>query len=331
MSERDAAEQAFLTDLVEAGHYRDLGAPGVWGHSLAFESTVEALSAAVRRQFAVADPTEIAFAPVETRAVFEQSGYIESFPQLIGSLQVFTGDDAAHKELLQAREDGEPWDGHLDASGLMMASAACHPLYGMLAGTTVYDERYTVGGWCFRHEPSTDPFRTIMFRQREIVMLGHADAVVEERDRWMDRSEELLTRLGLDVQREIANDPFFGRAGRLMARGQRANALKMELTIAAYGPEHSPTALASGNAHGTHFADSFDLRLPDGDRAHTACMGFGLERVALALFRTHGMDPLSWPQPVREELGLGSVRPASRPRRVPERRVAFDTPVNAGH
>lgn len=329
MTDRAARQNLFLSELIEAGHYRDLGRPGVWGRSAAFESVFEGLTEAVRRQFAAADPTEISFGPLETQCVFERSGYIESFPQLIGSVAVFTGDDAAHKELLHEREAGEPWDSHLAPSGLMMVSAACHPLYGMLAGSVVDDDRYTVGGWCFRHEPSDDPFRTIMFRQREIVMLGRSEFVVEERNSWMNRSEELLTRLGLDVRREVANDPFFGRAGRLMARGQRANALKVELTIASYGEEHSRTALASGNAHGTHFADSFDLRLPDGSRAHSACMGFGLERVVLSLFKSHGMDPLTWPDGVRSELGL-ATRPHSRPRRVPQPALKVGTPAEAG-
>jgi hypothetical protein len=34
-------------------------------------------------------------------------------------------------------------------------------------------------------------------------------------------------------------------------------------------------------------------------------VGFGLERVALALFKTHGLDPRSWPADVRNVLALG--------------------------
>jgi hypothetical protein len=41
-----------------------------------------------------------------------------------------------------------------------------------------------------------------------------------------------------------------------------------------------------------------------GGAAHTACLGFGLERITLALLRTHGLDPDRWPSPVREELRL---------------------------
>lgn len=304
MPDRSTLEQEFLAELREAGHYRDLGMPGVWGRSAALESVVEGFSQAVRRQYAAADPVEMAFSPLETTTVFERSGYIESFPQLIGAVDVFDGDDRTHRALLQDREAGADWHDRLHPSSLMMVSAACHPLYGSLAGTVVDDVRYTVSGWCFRHEPSTDPFRTVSFRQREIVLLGTRDFVVAERDAWMTRSEALLRSLGLDVLHEFANDPFFGRAGRIMARGQRQNALKVEISVAPYGEDAGRTAVASGNAHGTHFTDAFDIRLPNGERAHSACMGFGLERVALALLRTHGMDVDAWPKSVRTVLGL---------------------------
>jgi hypothetical protein len=38
--------------------------------------------------------------------------------------------------------------------------------------------------------------------------------------------------------------------------------------------------------------------------AHTACLGFGLERITLALLRTHGLDVSTWPAAVREELRI---------------------------
>ena len=42
----------------------------------------------------------------------------------------------------------------------------------------------------------------------------------------------------------------------------------------------------------------------DGKYAHSACIGFGLERIALALFKTHGFDPDQWPSSVKNVLGL---------------------------
>ena len=39
-----------------------------------------------------------------------------------------------------------------------------------------------------------------------------------------------------------------------------------------------------------------------GGDAHTACLGFGLERCTVALLRKHGLDPASWPGDVRKVL-----------------------------
>ena len=46
----------------------------------------------------------------------------------------------------------------------------------------------------------------------------------------------------------------------------------------------------------------FGIQNSDESIAHTACLGFGLERVTLALIRTHGFDPESWPEAVRSKL-----------------------------
>jgi hypothetical protein len=37
---------------------------------------------------------------------------------------------------------------------------------------------------------------------------------------------------------------------------------------------------------------------------HTGCVAFGMDRLALALFATHGLDTAGWPDGAREALGL---------------------------
>ena len=145
------------------------------------------------------------------------------------------------------------------------------------------------GAYVFRHEPSTDPSRFQMFHQREIVRIGEPEAVAAWRDTWRDRAVKLLRGLGLDADFDVATDPFFGRGGRMMARSQRAQALKFEILVNVVGPE--TTAVASFNYHQEHFAAVHGIVLQDGSTAHTACLGFGLERVSLALLATHGLNP----------------------------------------
>ena len=76
----------------------------------------------------------------------------------------------------------------------------------------------------------------------------------------------------------------------MLAASQREQELKFELLVPIAATE--PTAVASFNYHQEHFGR--DVRHRDwrtAAMAHTACLGFGLERIVLALFSTHGLDP----------------------------------------
>jgi hypothetical protein len=138
------------------------------------------------------------------------------------------------------------------------------------------------------------------------VRIAEPETVLAWRDRWRDRSLELLRSVGLDADPDVASDPFFGRPGRLLARSQRAQELKFEVLVRIAGPE--PTAVASFNYHQDHFSSVYGLEMAageGGDRtAHTACLGFGLERITLALVREHGFDLEGWPASVRRALAL---------------------------
>lgn len=294
---------AFHADLVAAGHTIELGTPGLVGRSHEFEQIVAGLVAGVRaRRGAGEVVTDVQFPPVETQVVCERSDYVDSFPQLIGAVRVFDGADADHADLLARRGEGVDWTDTLVGSGLTLVPAACHPLYGALAGQS-FDQprRYGLGGYCFRHEPSHDPARMLSFRIQEEIFVGDPDGAVAHREAWLERLRELLVDLGLEVTVDTANDPFFGRAGRLMKASQRVEALKFEILADVAGRS---TAIASGNAHRDHFGVGFDLRGADGQPAHSACAGLGLERAALALLWRHGIDVDAWPKDIRDRLGL---------------------------
>jgi seryl-tRNA synthetase len=183
--------------------------------------------------------------------------------------------------------------------------AACYPLYPAVAargplpdGGVTLD---TGDSYVFRREPSSDPARMQIFHMREIVRIGEPATVTEWRRQWRARAEALLRSLGLELELEIAHDPFFGRTGRLLAAAQRDQELKWELMAPVAG---TPTAIASSNYHQDHFGHTCDLQMADGAPAHTSCMAFGEERVTLALFSAHGLDLAAWPDEVRRTLEL---------------------------
>lgn len=117
----------------------------------------------------------------------------------------------------------------------------------------------------------------------------------------MDRGVKMMEAVGLDVEIDVANDPFFGRAGKMLANNQRDQNLKFELLIPVTSAT-SKTACMSFNYHQDAFGTKWGLNLDNGQVAHTACVGFGLERIALALFAKHGLDVQEWPATVRETL-----------------------------
>jgi seryl-tRNA synthetase len=108
----------------------------------------------------------------------------------------------------------------------------------------------------------------------------------------------MLRRLGLPASSDVASDPFFGRTGRMMAAQQVEQRLKFEILVPVISKE-KPTAVCSFNWHQEHFSGKFGIRTGSERLAHTACLGFGLERVALALVKEHGFDPQRWPGEVR--------------------------------
>jgi seryl-tRNA synthetase len=87
----------------------------------------------------------------------------------------------------------------------------------------------------------------------------------------------------------------------MLAQSQKEQKLKFEVLVPVISREN-PTAVCSFNFHEDHFGEAFAIQTPDGAVANTACLGFGLERVVMALFQTHGFDPGKWPRQTREIL-----------------------------
>ncbi|GAB3800154.1 amino acid--[acyl-carrier-protein] ligase [Humibacter antri] len=298
----DEERAAFRAELLASGLLVYGGVDGLYQRSGAFERVVRGVEALASGAGQGRGGPQLFFPPIMARDAFERTDYLRSFPDLAGVVEVFKGGDAEHAELILALEQAAEWTELLVPADVALSSAACHPLYATLAGTLpAGGARYEVHGYCFRHEPSIDPVRMQSFRQHEFVYVGEPETARAHRDEWLDRGVELLRSLGLDVRVEEANDPFFGRAGRMLAANQRATALKFEIT-APVSSQTARTAIASANCHESHFGEAFGIRTADGFAAHSACIGFGLERIALALVKRHGTDVERWPTPVREAL-----------------------------
>lgn len=290
--------------FVEAGLLVPLGVNGVYGLSGAFESVIEHFEALVTRHAAHFQADVVRFPPIFNRADYLRTSHMDNFPDLMGSVHSFEGNERQHAQMMARRKEGFDWTDDLVPSDLMLVPAACYPLYPTVAGTLPGEGRIVdLRSFVFRHEPSLDPARMQIFRQREFVRLGTADEALAHRDYWVRTGVEILNSVGLDVVPVVANDPFFGRAGKMMAASQKEQVLKYELTFPIATGE-KPTAIASSNCHLNYFGKTFGIHTPNGEEAHTACVGFGLERIALALFTQHGFKLEHWPQEVKQVLAL---------------------------
>ncbi|NTF89027.1 amino acid--[acyl-carrier-protein] ligase [Agrobacterium rhizogenes] len=297
-------QTSFLDRLFESGLLIDTGVDGLYGRSGQFEDVIAAFERLIDR-FGGADGAEaIRFPPGMNRAFFETSGYMKSFPQLAGTVHSFCGSELDHMSLLKCMEVGEDWTKEQQATDIVLTPAACYPLYPTVAKRGSLPEAgalFDLQSYCFRHEPSKDPARQQLFRMREYVCMGTDKHVTDFRQSWMDRGIEMMKAVGLDVVIDVANDPFFGRAGKMLANNQRDQNLKFELLIPITSSAN-PTACMSFNYHQDAFGAKWGLNFADGSVAHTACVGFGLERIALALFHHHGLDTKDWPEGVRKAL-----------------------------
>jgi seryl-tRNA synthetase len=102
---------------------------------------------------------------------------------------------------------------------------------------------------------------------------------------------------------DYASDPFFGRVGQMKAVSQKQQSLKFELLVPLRS-EEQPTACMSFNYHRDHFGTTWDIADANGEPAHTGCVAFGMDRLAVAMFHTHGTETAKWPAKIRELLSL---------------------------
>ncbi|MDP9912357.1 seryl-tRNA synthetase [Variovorax boronicumulans] len=280
---------------------------GCYGRGAVFEHILECFDALVMRCDEARLAEKMTFPPIVARRMIEELGYLESFPQLIGSIHSFFGSEAVAREMAGRAADGQRWEDLLDITEVMLLPAACYPVYPAFSGLLPNSGRtVTVKGWCYRHEPSDEPTRLQSFRMREFIRVGTPSVVEQWRDEWLLRGMALLSSLGLPVQRDVANDPFFGRNGRMLANSQREQRLKFEIMVPVIA-QQPPTAICSFNWHQEHFTSKFNIRIEGGEGstpAHTACLGFGLERVVLALLATHGLRLGDWPPEVLSTLRI---------------------------
>jgi seryl-tRNA synthetase len=236
--------------------------------------------------------------------------YFASFPQWLTVASHLSDDEAV---LERVAADPAPADAARSAvapAGTALPPALCYHTYSALAGRRLAAGApilMTAQGTCWRHEGERlAPLeRGWAFTMREAVCIGSANDVEAFRQRGVRRVRAFAEALSLEPKLALANDPFFAPTARGKALLQRVKGLKQELLLGI--GDGRTTAAASFNNHETFFGEAFDIRLPGGVPASSACVAFGLERWLLAVLVRHGIEPEAWPDVDHDVLSVAEV------------------------
>ncbi|HDX9634236.1 amino acid--[acyl-carrier-protein] ligase [Bacillus cereus group sp. MYBK108-2] len=297
-------EVNLLDSLIKNSHLIPTGVKGVYGKGKYMQlllTNLENYLCNIGRT----ESTEImTFPPVMNKESIEVKDYVKSFPHLLGTVNSFFGGNSEYKGLMKSVEEGKEWTDHYSKTEVVMTPAACYPVYPSLSGTLNEGGRVVeVSSFCFRHEPSDEPTRMISFKMLEYVFAGTPAEVTVWREKWIEKAKGILKELKLDFNMVVADDPFFGKGGKLLKLNQKQLELKYELVVPVNSVE-KPTAVISSNYHQDLFSKKHHILTHGNEHAHTSCLAFGLERLAIALMKNHGMAFSEWPESVVKLLNL---------------------------
>jgi seryl-tRNA synthetase len=287
-------------ELVAYGRGRYGFGPTVVGLMAAFD-------ARIREKAAELQAPAHTFPSLIGADILDRCKYFQNFASSLNLVSHLREDHRLLQEFTKAAH----WDGEqltFDRASLsrvecLLSPAVCFHWYAWLSRTDLPAPRViTAIGKCFRYESSnlSGLERLWDFTMREIIFVGAGQYVLENRQTCIDFCVQFLDELGVAYEITSATDPFFADAYAAQAAYQQGFDLKFELLLPL---PYSGRKLAVGsiNYHQDFFGRSFAINA-NGAPAHTGCLAFGVERVALAFLAQHGVDRTRWPDAVTRRL-----------------------------
>src|SRR6201995_2080382 len=112
--------------------FHKMGADGVYARTALYEDVVARMTWLITRH---REPgTEVMrFPPVMSRAQLEKSGYLKSFPNLLGCVWGLHGSARDINPAVSRFEAGGDWTSSLSPADLVLSPAACYPGYPIAA------------------------------------------------------------------------------------------------------------------------------------------------------------------------------------------------------
>jgi seryl-tRNA synthetase len=301
---RRASEAKYRADphpvLLQRGELFRFGR-GRFGLGPSIAALVRRLDDLVVQTFAEFEPAAYQFPSLIGGDVLDRCRYLRNFPSSL-TLVTHLREDL---DLLQEFARTAQWSndavefsvGAQSKVECLLSPSVCFHWYAWLSGADLSSpfRSITALGKCFRYESSAleGLERLWDFSMREVVFVGSPEFVRKRRDRCIELAGDLLDRLGLGFEIATATDPFFVDSYAVQAAFQQGFELKHEL-LADLPYSGRQLAVGSVNFHQDFFGRSFGIKAL-GEHAETACIGIGLERLAIAIVAQHGPDPTGWP------------------------------------
>jgi seryl-tRNA synthetase len=224
-------------------------------------------------------------------AYLQQLGSFEQYPHHLYFPSPLVADLERIEAFQQAAGSEVEVGAYLSAPAYCLKASACAPLYPTIKNKEFQAYAYyTMLGACTRHEAlNTTSFeRLTEFQMREIVYIGDSDGDHDFRRFALGLCQNLIECFDLPAQITTANDSFFisnySRFKLMQLLGH--DKFEAKVLIADTGAE---VAFGSLNHHRNFFGKRFGFRYR-GETATSACVGFGLERLAYGILCRHGLQ-----------------------------------------
>ncbi|MEV2246001.1 hypothetical protein [Streptomyces sp. NPDC049970] len=258
-------------------------ARGVYLHGPEWTAAMDHVRRLCRERFAEAFGAPLLAGSAQiARDVLVRAGYYQKFPNLVNAVARIRDRYWDGVTVSQLRADQpEALGSFYTPADTVLTPVTCYHVY---ANAAELKHRYDTGlfaidGPVFRHESRNhSATRLGEFRMFELVRMGSAEEVAHDYERILGAFTDFFAELGVPHRVVSASDAFFGDAPTMTREAQLLNKSKFEVRVPLADGELS---VASVNAHGEVFADSFGLRGLGADA--TCCAGIGLDRLTYAL------------------------------------------------
>ena len=217
--------------------------------------------------------------------------YLDSFPHLATFMTAAKKDDDNLKNLGQ-HSDAD-FNQSMNPINEILTPAACYHFYIHFQNTAIKNPLYlTTKSTCYRKEAEFIPLkRQWAFSMRELVCIGTKNQVQEFLDFYKTQLTNIINQWGLELDWQIANDPFFNPNQNPKYIMQKLQPSKFELC-------YNDLAIASINAHQSFFGESYNITIND-EPAYSGCVAFGLHRWVY-LFLEQFESKLQWPKDLQK-------------------------------